>query len=154
MNKHLQASEENTKTIIESNQQLTKTLAEVHSGTSRNFLDPNTSDLRQKLAEDLQRENFVLTVSGCTETQEGAFKTIVLPRETKFTTVTFKSKIERDLFSGNVDKKVQTIKFFNSHPQTYRQPNKDMRKTAGNLREMGYITDISIDETSLVMFLK
>ena len=29
-----------------------------------------------------------------------------------------------------------------------------MRKNAANLREMGYITDISIDETSLVMFLK
>ena len=29
-----------------------------------------------------------------------------------------------------------------------------MRKTAANLREMDYITDISIDETSFIMFLK
>ena len=29
-----------------------------------------------------------------------------------------------------------------------------MRQMATNLREMGYITDISIDETSLIMFLK
>ena len=151
---------------MESNQQLTKTIAEVHSGTS----DLNTSHLRQKLAEDLQRENCILTVSGCTEIQDGkpgwlslmdklifrngydiskfgsgVLKTIVLPPETKFTTVTFQSKIERDLFSRNVDKREQTIKFFDSQPQTYRQPNKDVRKTAGNLREMGYITDISID---------
>ena len=34
MNKHLQTSEENTKTILVSNQHLTKTLAEIHFDTS------------------------------------------------------------------------------------------------------------------------
>ena len=115
MSKHMQNSDDNTKIILESNQQLTKTLAEIYSDKSKNFLDPNTSHLRQKLSEDLQRENCVLTVSGCLETEEGkpgwlslmtklkfrngydansfgsgVLKTIVLPRETKFTTVTFK----------------------------------------------------------------
>ena len=68
--------------------------------------------------------------------------------------MTFQSKHERDLFSRNVEKKDQSIKNFDSHPQPYRQPNKDMGKTAQNLRDMGYITDISIDKTSLIMFLK
>ena len=84
----------------------------------------------------------------------GVLKTIQLPREVRFTTVTFETKNERDLFSRNVDKRETPMQFFDSHPQPYRQPNKDMRKSAGNLRNMGYITDISIDETSLVMFLK
>ena len=77
----------------------------------------------------------------------GVLKTTILPRETRFTTIMFRSKHERDLFSRNVEKKNQTIKFFDSHPQPYRQPNKEMRKTAQNLRDMAYITDISIDET-------
>ena len=84
----------------------------------------------------------------------GVLKTIQLPCEVRFTTVTFQSKNERDLFSINVDKREQPIKFFDSHPQPYRQPNKDMRKNIQKLRDMGYITDISIDEASLVIFLK
>ena len=179
MDKYTDATEANTKIIIESNQQLTKTLVEVHTGMPRTPHDPNTSHLRQKLSEDLQREKWILTISGCTETIEGkpgwlslmeklkfrngfdaskfgsgVLKTIQLPREVRFTTVTFQSKNERDLFSRNVEKEDQTIKFFDSHPQPYRQPNKDMRKTAQYLRDMGYITDISIDETTMIMFLK
>ena len=134
MSKYTEASEANTKIIIESNQQLTKTLAEVHIGTSRTPIDPNTSHLRKKLAEDLQRENCILTISGCRETREGkpgwlsltdklkfrnrydaskfgsgVLKAIVLPREVRFTTVTFQSKNERDLFSRNVDKSEQKM---------------------------------------------
>ena len=86
--------------------------------------------------------------------RSGVLKTTQLPREVRFTTVTSQSKNERDLFSRNVDKREQPIQFFNSHPKPYRQPNKDMRKSAGNLRSMGYITDISVDETSLIKFLK
>ena len=121
----------------------------------------------------------MLTVTGCTETTEGktgwlrlmenlqfrngfdaikfssgVLKSTILPCETRFTTVTFKSKHEGDLFSRNVEKKNQTIRFFYSHPQPYRQPNKEMRKIAQNLRDMGYVTDISIDESLLIMFLK
>ena len=54
MSKYTEASEANTKILVESNQQLTKTLAEVHTGTHKTHLDPNTSHLRQKLFEDLQ----------------------------------------------------------------------------------------------------
>ena len=179
MEKYTQATEAINKVVIESNQQLTKALAEVHTSSNRNPHDPNTSHLRQKLSEDLQRENCILTIAGCTETVEGKpgwlllmdkltfrngfdaskfgsgiLKTIQLPREARFTTVTFQSKNERDLFSRNVEKKNQALKFFDSHPQPYRQPNKDMRKDAQNLRDMNYITDISIDESSLIMFLK
>ena len=62
MGKYTEATEENTKIIIESNQQLTKTLAKVHTVTSRTPLDPNISHLRQKLSEDLQQENCILTI--------------------------------------------------------------------------------------------
>ena len=51
----------------------------------------------------------------------GVLKSIVLPGNTKFTTVTFKSKTERDLFFRNVEKKDQNIKFFESYPPNYRQ---------------------------------
>ena len=81
-------------------------------------------------------------------------RTIQLPREVRFTTVTFTSKNERDLFSRNVEKKNQALKFFDSHPQPYRQPNKDMGKEAQNLRDINFITDITIDESSLIMYLK
>ena len=46
------------------------------------------------------------------------------------------------------------MKFFESYPPNYRQPIKDTRQMAGNLRDLGFITDISIDEKSLIMFLK
>ena len=146
MSKNTEASEANTKIIVESNQQLTKTLAEVHTGTPRTHLDPNTSHLRQKLFEDLQREKCILTISGCTETGDGnsgwlslmeklkfrngydaskfgsgVLKTIQLPREIRFTKVTFETKNERDLFSRNVDKRETPMQFFDSHPQPYRQ---------------------------------
>ena len=84
----------------------------------------------------------------------GVLKSIILPENTNFTTVTFKSKTERDLFFRNIKKKDQNIKLFESYPPNYRQANKDMRQMATNLRDLGFITDISIDETSLIMFLK
>ena len=71
MSEHLQTSEENTKTIIESYQQLTKTLAEIQPDTSKKTIDPNSSQLRQKLSDYLQRENCVITITGCTEVQDG-----------------------------------------------------------------------------------
>ena len=175
MQKYTEATESNTKTIIESNQQLTKTLAEIHQTTSKTPHDPNTANLRQKLNEDLERENCVLTITGSTETVEGKtgwlklqfrngfdaskfgsgiLKTVMLPHENRFTTLTFVSKHERDLFSRNIERKNQPLKFFDSYPQPYRQPSKQLRKTAQNRRDMGFITEVSIDESSLIMFLK
>ena len=84
----------------------------------------------------------------------GILKTLMLPHENRITTVTFSSKHERELFSRNVERKNQPLNFFDSYPQPYRQPSKQLRKTAQNLRDMGYITDISIDQSSLIMFLK
>ena len=117
MSKYTETSETNTKMILESNQQLTKTLAEVHTTAPRTHLDPNSSHKRQKLFEDLERENCILTISGCTETREGkpgwlslmeklkfrngydaskfgsgVLKPIQLPHEVRFTTVAFQSK--------------------------------------------------------------
>jgi hypothetical protein len=47
--------------------------------------------------------------------------------------------------------KNQPIKFFDSHPQPYREPNKAMKREAQNLRDMNFITEITIDETTLIM---
>ena len=84
----------------------------------------------------------------------GILRNIQLPKEVRFTTVTFATKNERDIFSRNVEKKNQPLKFFDSHPQPYREPNKAMRREAQNLRDMNFITEIAIDETSLIMYLK
>ena len=78
----------------------------------------------------------------------------MLPKQVKFTTVTFESSSQRDQFSRNVEKKEQTLRFFDSHPQPYREPNKAMRKEAQDLRAMEYITEISVDESTLIMHLK
>ena len=71
MQKYTDSTESNTKTIIESNQKLTETLTEIHQTTAKTTFDQNTAHLRQKLYEDLQRENCVLTITGSTETVEG-----------------------------------------------------------------------------------
>ena len=117
MEKYSETQEAINKVVIESNTQLKKALTEIHTNSNKTPHDPNTSHLRQKLSEDLQRENCVLTIQGCTETVDGKtgwlllmekltfrngydaskfgsgiLKTIQLPREVRFTTVTFQSK--------------------------------------------------------------
>ena len=132
MEKYSETQEAINKVVIESNTQLTKALTHIHTNTNSILHDPNTSHLHQKLSEELQRENCVLTIQGCTLTEtvdgktgwllllekltfrngydsskfnSGILRTIQLPKEVKFTTVTFASKNERDLFSRNVEKK-------------------------------------------------
>merc|ERR1712059_171877 len=60
----------------------------------------------------------------------------------------------RDLFHRSIEKKNATIKFFLSHPIEYRAANKQFRARAVILREAGFATDISIDEGTLIMYLK
>ena len=130
MQKYTEATEANTKTIIESNQTLTATLAEINQTHAKTTHDQNTAHLRQRLYEYLERENCVLTITGSTETVEGKtgwlkfletlkfgsgiLRTLILSHENRFTTVTFASKHEREQFSRNLERKEQPLKFFDS----------------------------------------
>ena len=130
------------KLVLESHTNLTTVLAHINSNP--NTHDPSTAHQRKRLYEDLQRENCVLTIQGCTETKEGMegwnsvlesctfrngytknkfktgiLRTILLPKQVKFTTVTFESNSQREQFSRNLEKKEQTLRFFDSHPQPY-----------------------------------
>ena len=179
MGEYSKTQETMGKLVLESHANLTTVLAHINSNPNNNTQDPSTSHQRKKLYEELQRENCVLTIQGCTETKEGIegwnrvletctfrngyvaskfntgiLRSIQLPKEVKFTTVTFASKIERDTFSRNVEKKNQPLRFFDSHPQPYREPNRAMRREAQDLRDMDFITDITIDESTLIMHLK
>ena len=144
-----------------------------------NTPDQNTSHQRQKIYEDLQRENCVLAIQNSTTTEDGKtgwinlsntfkfrnnfskdqftsgiLKTITLPGNKKTSTVTFVTKLEGDLYFRNVEKKYQPIKFFESYPINYRTPNKSLWQKATYLRVLCLLTDMSVDETSLIMYLK
>ena len=146
---------------------------------AQNSPDPQTSQQRQRLYEDLQRENCVLTIQNCTETlngkpgwtnvltkckfrnnfshenfPSGVLQTRQLSGGRTSTTVTFLTKTERDLFYRNVDKKDQPMKFFESYPVQYRSANKALRKRASILREIDLLTDITVDENDLIMYLR
>ena len=135
MEKQLQDSTENTRIILKSNQDLTKTIVEMKTERAQHFPDPSTTHQRQMLGEEVQRENCVLTIANCTETLDGkpgwlqlmtnlrfrngfdadkfgsgVLKSIILPGNTRFTTVTFKSKNERYLFFRNEEKKRTKLK--------------------------------------------
>ena len=69
-------------------------------------------------------------------------------------TVTFPTRYQRDLFYKAVEKREERLKFFFSYPLQYRAANKIFRARAVLLRELGMNTDISIDESSLIMYLK
>ena len=71
MGKYSETQESMNKLVLESNANLTKALAHINTNTNSISHDPNTSHQRQKLYEELQRENCVLTIQGCTETSEG-----------------------------------------------------------------------------------
>ena len=93
-----------------------------------NTPDQNTSHQRQKIYEDLQRENCVLAIQNSTTTEDGKtgwinlsntfkfrnnfskdqftsgiLKTITLPGNKKTSTVTFVTKLEGDLYFRNVE---------------------------------------------------
>ena len=44
--------------------------------------------------------------------------------------------------------------FFESYPIQYRTTNKAIRKRAAILREVDLLTDITVDENYLIMYLK
>ena len=144
-----------------------------------NTPDPSTALLRSKLLEAVQREGCALIVSNGTTTETGTtgWSTILnsiafRPNFTKvpfslgtlkhrtnsdgkvISTVTFENRATRDLFHKAVEKKGATTKFFLSYPIEYRAANKHFRARAALLREAGFSTDISIDEGSLIMYLK
>ena len=51
-------------------------------------------------------------------------------------------------------KKDQPIKFFESYPINYRAANKAFRKRATHLRDINLLTDITVNENDLKMYLK
>ena len=127
---------------IKTQHDLNTTLLEIQVKQAQNFPDPQTSQQRQRLYEDLQRENCVLTIQNCTETQDGKPGWMSLLAKCKFrnnfapenfplgvlqtrtlsggrtsTTVTFLTKKERDLFYHNVDKKT-TLEVLRVVPST------------------------------------
>ena len=131
MEKYSETQEAINKVVIESNTQLTKALTQIHTNTNSILHDPNTSHLRQKLSEELQRENCVLTIQGCTETVDGKtgwlllleqltfrngydsskfnsgiLRTIQLPKEVGFTTVPLHRKIKEIFFAGTWKRKI------------------------------------------------
>ena len=60
-----------TQDPLKSKQELNATLIDLQTKQTMNTPDPQTSNQRQKLYEDLQRENCVLTIQNCTATQDG-----------------------------------------------------------------------------------
>ena len=170
---------ESTQEQIKTQHDLNNTLLEIQVKQAQNFPDPQTSQQRQRLYEDLQRENCVLTIQNCTETLDGkpgwtnlltkckfrnnfshenfpsgVLQTRLLSGGRSSTTVTFLTKKERDLFYRNVDKKDQNMKFYESYPIQYRSANKALRQKANMLREIDLITDITVDENDLIMYLR
>ena len=71
MDKQMNNSAENTKIILKSNQALTKTLVDLNTERDKSIPDPNNTHQKQKLYEEVQRGNCVLTNSNCTETLDG-----------------------------------------------------------------------------------
>ena len=61
---------------------------------------------------------------------------------------------KKPFFYQNIEKKHQSMKFFESYPFQYRVTNKALRKRAGDLRQLDLLTDITIYENDLIMYLR
>ena len=107
-------------------------------------------------------EGWAILLSQCTfrynfkasDFKNGSIKTTILSGNRKSTTVTFPTKDERDKFLWHVEKKNKKIQFYESFPIRYRAANKAFRQKASHLREINLLTDISVNENDMKMYLR
>ena len=176
INKNAQTHQANQTQINQTLLQMQKTQAEQ---LAKQTPDPSQTYQRNQLLQDVQREGCVLTIQNSTVTDSGTagwnqildnlrfrqnfmkepfntgvLKNINLPGGKQMSTVTFSTRYQCDLFYKAVEKRDQPLKFFFSYQVQYRAANKLFRARAVLLRELGMNTDISIDESSLIMYLK
>jgi hypothetical protein len=85
---------------------------------------------------------------------QGVLKHVTNAQGKVMSTVTFPTRIMRDLFHRSVEKKDSQYRFYFSYPLQYRAANKQFKTSGVLLRDAGYATEISIDESSLIMYLK
>jgi hypothetical protein len=85
---------------------------------------------------------------------QGVLKHVTNGQGKVMSTVTFPTRIMRDLFHRNVEKKDSPLRFYFSYPLQYRAANKQFKTSAVLLRDAGFATEISIDESTLIMYLK
>ncbi len=158
---------------------MSNTLRNIQEKQTESTPDPHIEKQKKDLLASLKTENCVLTVHNCQDNLEGTegWKTILsqcqfrnnfkasdfqnasinttfLSGNRKSTSVTFQSKEDRDSFLWNVEKKNQKIQFYESFPIRYRAANKAFRHKATHLRAINLLTEISVNENYMKMYLR
>ncbi len=158
---------------------MSNTLNQIQEKQTKSNPDPLLVEQKTDLLASLKHENCILTVQNSPDDLEGTegWKTLLsqcqfrnnhkaaeyqnasiittfMSGNRKATAVTFKSKEDRDNFFWNVEKKGQKIQFYESFPIQYREANKAFRRRAADLREIYFLTEISVNETDMKMYLR